>query len=66
MLVRCQRLASEPGGNRVTGGERLTSSLRLIKIGFYHEAAEQKTKRIHTSRAVLQYIYRHSAETVLR
>lgn len=45
MLIRCQRLVSEPGGNRVTGGERLTSSFSLIKIRFYHKRAEQKTKK---------------------
>lgn len=53
MLVCCQRLVSEPGGSRVTGGEWLTSSFRLIKICFYHKAGEQKTKRIHISHAVL-------------
>lgn len=37
MLGFCQRLVTQPEGNKVIGGEQLTSSSTFIKICFYQD-----------------------------
>lgn len=43
MLGYCQRLVRQQGGNKVSGGEQLTSSSTFIKVCFYQDDSQTNT-----------------------
>lgn len=47
MLGYCQRLVRQQGGNKVTGGEQLTSSSTFIKICFYRGESQMNRAEKH-------------------
>ena len=68
MLCYCQRLVRQQGGNKVSGGEQLTSSSTFIKTCFYQDESQINTaeKQFLSGQSFHQTSHCYPAHTVHR